>query len=154
MAQSLDEQISTIERALGESMIEHALVVVRTWLNELGENKTAANIFRAIYRVDTTFLEPFERNIYQNRKNNDRKKQKPRNHCGIGVLYWSRLRDSNSRPADYKSAALPTELSRRLFSARDIVKCCYWFVNTFFVEDKCFSSGIVLTRRFSCSNIV
>jgi len=38
MAQSLDEQIVTIERALGERMIEHALVILRSWLNELGEN--------------------------------------------------------------------------------------------------------------------
>ena len=34
--QSLDEQINTIERALGECMIEHALVIVRPWLNDLG----------------------------------------------------------------------------------------------------------------------
>lgn len=38
MAQTLDEQILTIERALGERMIDHALVVMRAWLNELGEN--------------------------------------------------------------------------------------------------------------------
>lgn len=38
MAQSLDEQILTIERALGERMVDHALVVVRGWLEELGEN--------------------------------------------------------------------------------------------------------------------
>lgn len=37
MAQ-LDEQINTIERALGERMIRHALVIVRSWLIELGEN--------------------------------------------------------------------------------------------------------------------
>jgi hypothetical protein len=29
------------------------------------------------------------------------------------MLNWSRLSDSNRRPADYKSAALPTELRRR-----------------------------------------
>jgi hypothetical protein len=28
-------------------------------------------------------------------------------------LIWCRLEDSNPRPTDYKSAALPTELSRR-----------------------------------------
>ena len=28
---------------------------------------------------------------------------------------WCRLRDSNSRPTDYKSVALPTELNRRTF---------------------------------------
>ena len=63
-------------------------------------------------------------------------KTKPRNHCGIGVLYWSRLRDSNSRPADYKSAALPTELSRHIncafCSARDILRCGGRFVKPFF----------------------
>jgi hypothetical protein len=28
------------------------------------------------------------------------------------IIKWSRLTDSNPRPADYKSAALPTELNR------------------------------------------
>ena len=31
----------------------------------------------------------------------------------IRALQWSRQSDSNRRPADYKSAALPTELYRR-----------------------------------------
>ena len=48
MAQSLDEQINTVERALGECMIEHALVVVRTWLIELGENTPYEEAFRTI----------------------------------------------------------------------------------------------------------
>lgn len=48
MAQALDEQINTIERALGECMITHALVVVRTWLNELGENNSFEEAFHAI----------------------------------------------------------------------------------------------------------
>ncbi len=38
MAQTLEEQISVAERALAECMIDTALVVVRSWLNELGEN--------------------------------------------------------------------------------------------------------------------
>ena len=38
MAQTLDEQIAVVERALAECMVETALVVVRSWLNELGEN--------------------------------------------------------------------------------------------------------------------
>ena len=38
MAQTLEEQIATTEKALGERMIDHALVIVRSWLNELGEN--------------------------------------------------------------------------------------------------------------------
>lgn len=53
MAQSLDEQINTVERALGECMIEHALVVVRAWLNELGENtpfETAFSNIQTQYR--------------------------------------------------------------------------------------------------------
>ena len=52
MAQSLDEQVITAERALGERMIEHALVIVRSWLNELGENnrfEEAYNRIRASY---------------------------------------------------------------------------------------------------------
>ena len=38
MANSLSEQLMTVERALGERMIESALVIVRSWMNELGEN--------------------------------------------------------------------------------------------------------------------
>ncbi len=38
MAQTLEEQIAVVERALAECMIDTALVVVRSWLNELGEN--------------------------------------------------------------------------------------------------------------------
>ena len=38
MAQSLEEQVAVVERALGECMIDTALVVVRSWLNEIGEN--------------------------------------------------------------------------------------------------------------------
>jgi len=38
MAQSLDEQVAVVERALGECMVDTALVVVRSWLNEIGEN--------------------------------------------------------------------------------------------------------------------
>ncbi len=34
------------------------------------------------------------------------------------LFYWSRREDSNPRPADYKSAALPTELRRRLAGVR------------------------------------
>ena len=49
MAQSLDEQINTIERALGECMIEHALVIVRSWLNELGEGNRYEEAYRTIH---------------------------------------------------------------------------------------------------------
>ena len=38
MAQELGEQLLIVERALGERMIESALVIVRSWMNELGEN--------------------------------------------------------------------------------------------------------------------
>lgn len=48
MAQTLDEQLSTVERSLGECMIEHALVVVRSWLNELGENNPYEEAYAAI----------------------------------------------------------------------------------------------------------
>ena len=33
--------------------------------------------------------------------------------CKIVAPFWSRLWDSNPQPADYKSAALPIELSRQ-----------------------------------------
>ena len=46
--QSLDEQINTIERALGECMIEHALVIVRPWLNELGLDNPYEDAYRTI----------------------------------------------------------------------------------------------------------
>ena len=40
MAQTLAEQLVTVERALGERMIESALLVVRAWMNELEEANT------------------------------------------------------------------------------------------------------------------
>ena len=49
MAQTLDDQIMTIERSLGERMIEHALVIVRAWLNEIGENNPFEQAFDDIY---------------------------------------------------------------------------------------------------------
>lgn len=48
MSQKLDEQILTIERALGERMVDHALVIVRAWLNELGENNPYEEAYQAI----------------------------------------------------------------------------------------------------------
>lgn len=45
MAQNLDDQVNTIERALGERMILHALVILRSWLIELGDD----NPFEARY---------------------------------------------------------------------------------------------------------
>ena len=48
MAQTIEEQVNTVERALGERMIEHALAVVRAWLNELGENNPFEQAFADI----------------------------------------------------------------------------------------------------------
>lgn len=48
MAQTLDEQIAVIERALAECMIDTALVVVRSWLNELGENNPYEEAYRSL----------------------------------------------------------------------------------------------------------
>ena len=48
MAQSLDDQINTVEKALGERMIDHALIIVRSWLNELGENNPYEQAYQSI----------------------------------------------------------------------------------------------------------
>lgn len=40
----LSEQVNTVERALGERMITHAMVIVRQWANELGDELYAARI--------------------------------------------------------------------------------------------------------------
>lgn len=48
MAQSLDEQVMTIERALGERMIESAMLIVRAWMNELGEENKYEETHSAI----------------------------------------------------------------------------------------------------------
>ena len=45
MAQTIEEQVNTIERALGERMVLHALVILRAWLNELGENNRFEQAF-------------------------------------------------------------------------------------------------------------
>lgn len=50
MAQDLGEQINTIERALGERMIDHALVTIRSWLTELGENNPFEEAFLSIQK--------------------------------------------------------------------------------------------------------
>ena len=44
----LDEQVNTVERALGECMIGTAEVVLRSWLNELGEKNPYEEALRAI----------------------------------------------------------------------------------------------------------
>ena len=48
MAQSIDEQMAVIERALGERMIDTALVAVRSWMNELGENNPYEEAYERI----------------------------------------------------------------------------------------------------------
>ena len=50
MAQTLQEQVNTAERALGERMIMHALTIVRSWLNELGEHHPYEHAFASIER--------------------------------------------------------------------------------------------------------
>lgn len=50
MAQSLEEQVGVVERALGECMIGTALVIVRSWLNEIGENNPYEEAFASIQK--------------------------------------------------------------------------------------------------------
>lgn len=57
MSQTIEDQIATIERALGERMIEHALVIVRSWLNELGENNPYEEAFLSIRKRSKAVFE-------------------------------------------------------------------------------------------------
>ena len=57
MAQTLDEQVTVVERALGECMIDTALVVVRSWLNEIGENNPYEEAFTSIQSDHVLFVE-------------------------------------------------------------------------------------------------
>ncbi len=50
MAQTIEEQVNVVERALGERMIEHAMTVIRAWLNELGEGHPYEAAFSSIQR--------------------------------------------------------------------------------------------------------
>lgn len=45
----LEEQVITIERALGERMIKHALFVMRQWLNELGDGNTYEDTYHSLF---------------------------------------------------------------------------------------------------------
>ena len=45
--------------------------------------------------------------------------------CGVRIAFWSWWTDSNPRPADYKSAALPTELHQR-FSSQLVHNVAYY----------------------------
>lgn len=54
--QNIEEQVNTIERALGERMVQHALVIIHSWLIELGENNPYEETFVQISReYDTLF---------------------------------------------------------------------------------------------------
>jgi hypothetical protein len=48
MALTLAEQVIIVERALGERMIESALLIVRSWMNELGESNPYEEAHTAI----------------------------------------------------------------------------------------------------------
>ncbi len=67
----------------------------------------------------------------------------------INKRRWSWWTDSNPRPADYKSAALPTELYRHLASSMVIILMKYGFVKSFFQKRKTFSyfSSLSTKRR-------
>lgn len=56
--QAIEEQVYTIERALGERMVKHALFVVRLWLNELGEDNHFEDAYRSLFaRYDDFFAD-------------------------------------------------------------------------------------------------
>lgn len=56
--QAIEEQVYTIERALGERMVKHALFVVRLWLNELGEDNSFEDAYRSLFaRYDDFFAD-------------------------------------------------------------------------------------------------
>lgn len=56
--QAIEEQVYTIERALGERMVKHALFVVRLWLNELGEDNSFEDAYRSLFaRYDDFFVD-------------------------------------------------------------------------------------------------
>ena len=45
---TLDDQRDTIERALGERMLNHCLTILRTWINEVGEQQTYSNRYHSL----------------------------------------------------------------------------------------------------------
>lgn len=57
MAQTIEEQIATIDRALGERMIWHALVILRAWMSELGENNPYEQAYEDIRTQYTALFE-------------------------------------------------------------------------------------------------
>lgn len=54
--QAIEEQVYTIERALGERMVKHALFVVRLWLNELGEDNPFEDAYRSLFACYDDFF--------------------------------------------------------------------------------------------------
>ena len=54
-------------------------------------------------------------------------------HIQLGGRRWSWWTDSNPRPADYKSAALPAELHQQVPTARFMLPDQSGFVNCFFI---------------------
>ena len=59
MAQNIDDQVNTIERALGERMIRHALIILRSWLIELGEDNPYEARYADISERYKTLFEDF-----------------------------------------------------------------------------------------------
>ena len=51
MANELADQVNTIERSLGECMIETASTVIRMWLNELGDNNPYEEALQTIRKT-------------------------------------------------------------------------------------------------------
>ena len=81
----------------------------------------------------------------------------PFGHSGTppNMNFWSWWTDSNPRPADYKSAALPAELHQQFPTARIILAEHNQFVNNFFSFSYFFLGGICLsTKKRSVSAVV
>ena len=73
----------------------------------------------------------------------------------LHMQLWSWWTDSNPRPADYKSAALPAELHQQFPTARIILAEHNQFVNNFFSFSYFFLGGICLsTKKRSVSAVV
>ena len=68
------------------------------------------------------------------------------------ILKWSWWTDSNPRPADYKSAALPTELHQRLNDLLNISQLIK-FVNTFSEIFQSFLTNI-LNQAYYCAAFI
>ena len=76
-----------------------------------GPERPFAELFSA--RRETPLV-PFFPCFSGRKKNNPRTQKKPRNPHDSWTFSWSWKRDLNTRPADYESAALPTELFQHI----------------------------------------